>query len=90
MQSFSINQNSHTLYLLASDEPLLLRDWLDQARNELKQHGIDDIQMDVAEASYDWDGLLHESSAMSLFADKNCRIINIPRKFRDSTNLYFY
>ena len=77
MQSFSINQNSHTLYLLASEEPLLLRDWLDQARIELKQHGIDDIQMDVAEASYDWDALLQESGAMSLFADKNCRIINI-------------
>ena len=77
MQSISIDQDPAAFYLLASDEPLLLRDWLDQARLALRQAGIDEIQVEVAEASYHWEALLEESSAMSLFADKRCRIINI-------------
>ena len=77
MQSIEFNQDASTLYLLASDEPLLLRDWLDRARLSLRQAGIDEVQVEVAETSYDWEGLLGESSAMSLFADKKCRIINI-------------
>ena len=77
MQPVRIDPESVSLYLLASDEPLLLRDWLDQARTSLKKLGIDDVQVDAAEASYDWDALFDESGAMSLFADKRCRIINI-------------
>lgn len=77
MQSFSIDQDPSSFYLLASDEPLLLRDWLDQARASLKRLGIDNVQVEVAEANYDWEALIEESSAMSLFDDKKCRIINI-------------
>jgi DNA polymerase-3 subunit delta len=77
MQSISIDQDPAAFYLLASDEPLLLRDWLDQARLSFRQAGIDEVQVEVAEAGYHWEALLEESNAMSLFADKKCRIINI-------------
>ncbi len=77
MYSIDFVRDPATIYLLASDEPLLLRDWLDQARLSLKQAGIDEVQVEVAETGYDWEALLQESSAMSLFADKKCRMINI-------------
>jgi len=77
MQSFSLDQNPASLYLLSSDEPLLLRDWLDSAREVQKQSGFEDIQSHTTEAGFDWDDLLQESATPSLFADKKCRIIRI-------------
>ena len=78
MQFLTLDQNSPSLYLLSGDEPLLLRDWLDSARDLLKQSGFEDIQSHSTDISFDWDELLYESSAQSLFADKKCRIIRIP------------
>ena len=77
MQSLSLDQNPTPLYLLSGDEPLLLRDWLDDARDSLKQAGIEDIQSHSTDTSFDWDDLLYESGTPSLFADKKCRIIRI-------------
>lgn len=78
MQSLSLDQNSTSLYLLCSDEPLLLRDWLDGARDSLKQAGYEDIQSHSTDTGFDWDDLLYESGTASLFGDKKCRIIRIP------------
>jgi len=77
MPSLSLDQNSPPLYLLSGDEPLLLRDWLDGARDSLKQAGFEDIQSHSTDTSFDWDDLLYESGTPSLFADKKCRIIRI-------------
>jgi len=78
MQSLSLDQNSISLYLLCGDEPLLLRDWLDSARDLLKQSGFEDIQSYSTDTSFDWNDLLQEVDALSLFADKKCCIIRIP------------
>ena len=78
MQSFSLDQNPASLYLLSGDEPLLLRDWLDSARDSLKQSGFEDIQSYTTDISFDWDELLQERAALSLFAEKKCRVIRIP------------
>ncbi len=77
MPSLSFDQNPTPLYLLSGDEPLLLRDWLDGARDSLKQAGFEDIQSHSTDTSFDWDDLLYESGTPSLFADKKCRIIRI-------------
>ena len=77
MQTFSLDQTSASFYLLSSDEPLLLRDWLDSAREALKQSGFEDIQSHTTESGFDWDDLLQESGAPTLFGDKKCRIIRI-------------
>lgn len=77
MPSLSLDQNSTPLYLLSGDEPLLLRDWLDGARDSLKKAGFEDIQSHSTDTSFDWDDLLYESGTASLFADKKCRIIRI-------------
>jgi len=78
MQSLSLDQNSASLYLLCGEEPLLLRDWLDSARESLKQAGFEDIQSHTTDTGFDWEDLLNEISAPSLFANKKCRIIRIP------------
>ena len=71
-------QNLSPVYLLSSDEPLLLRDWLDETRQSMKQQGFEDIQTHSVDTGFDWNELLYESDALSLFADKKCRIIRIP------------
>ena len=78
MHSLSLDKNSASLYLLSGDEPLLLRDWLDSARDSLKQSGFEDIQSHSSDTSFDWNDLLYEIGAPSLFSDKKCRIIRIP------------
>jgi len=77
MQTFSLDQNPASLYLLSSDEPLLLRDWLDSAREAFKQSGFEDIQSHATETGFDWEAMLYESGTASLFADKKCHIIRI-------------
>jgi DNA polymerase-3 subunit delta len=71
-------QNLSPVYLLSSDEPLLLRDWLDETRQSMKQQGFEDIQTYSVDTGFDWNELLYESDALSLFADKKCRIVRIP------------
>ena len=44
MQTPQITQPLKPVYLLASGEPLLTRDWLDEARRALRAGGFEDIQ----------------------------------------------
>ena len=77
MQGLSLNQTPSPLYLVASSEPLLIRDWLDQLRQIFRETGFEDIQTLVAESGFDWGALLEEGDMLSLFASKKCRIVNI-------------
>ncbi len=78
MQATQTLQQQKTIYLLASGEPLLLRDWLDDARGWLRQQGYEDIVNLQVEAGFDWNELLEDSGMMSLFASKKCRIVQMP------------
>ncbi len=66
------------IILLASGEPLLHRDWLDQARQILTEEGVLDIQNLSADAGLDWDELASEGNMMSMFSERKCRIIHLP------------
>lgn len=77
MLASQIAQDSRPVYLLASSEPLLLRDWLDAARLALRDQGFEDIKSLSVDAGFDWDQLIQEGDMMSLFSDKKCRIVNI-------------
>jgi len=78
MDGSRITQNLKPVYLLASTEPLLLRDWLDQARAALRDAGFEDIQNLQADAGFDWRELLDESDMLSLFSTTKCRIVTLP------------
>ena len=78
MDGSKITQHLRPVYLLASAEPLLLRDWLDQARAALRAAGFEDIQNLQSDSGFDWRELLGESDMMSLFSSRKCRIVMLP------------
>ncbi len=71
-------QNPRPLYLVASNEPLLLRDWLDQARRLLREAGFEDIVTLTVETGFDWNELAGDSDMMSLFSSHKCRVLLMP------------
>jgi DNA polymerase-3 subunit delta len=73
----SLSKIPSSLYLLSSNEPLLVRDWLDQARLALRQNDFEDIHTVTTESGFDWNSLLEESAMLSLFSAKKCRVIMI-------------
>ena len=60
MQASQILQDPKPVILLASSEPLLLRDWLDDARNILRGLGFEDILNLQSDAGFDWNELLQD------------------------------
>jgi len=78
MQGSQITQDFKPVYLLASTEPLLTRDWLDAARNALRAEGFEDILNLQADTGFDWEALLQEGDMMSLFSERKCRIVSLP------------
>ena len=75
MLPVSLTKNPSSIYLLSSSEPLLVRDWLDQARQALRQNGFEDIQTVTTEAGFNWNSLLEEAGMLSLFASRKCRVV---------------
>ena len=71
----SLTTSPRPVYLLASDEPLLIRDWLDAAREALRAGGYEEILTHTVETGFDWDGLLEDGMSMSLFSALKCHIV---------------
>ena len=74
----SLKTSPKSIYLLSSDEPLLIREWLDAARKLLRESGFEEILSYQVDTGFDWDGLLQESQSLSLFSQKKCHIIQFP------------
>jgi DNA polymerase-3 subunit delta len=71
----SLKSSPRSIYLLTSDEPLLIRDWLDSARVTLHDQGFEEILSHQVESGFDWDAVLEDSQSLSLFSQKKCHII---------------
>lgn len=67
------------VYLLYGEEPLFLRDSLDNLRSRLVQMGYLTGDNFEADANFDWQGLQMETQAGSLFAESKLMIINMPK-----------
>ena len=78
MQGSQITQQLKPVYLLASGEPLLTRDWLDDARKALRDAGFEDIINLQSDTGFDWQSLLQEGDMLSLFSNSKCRIVTLP------------
>jgi len=78
MRATQITQNLKPVYLLVSSEPLLLRDWLDEAREALKKAGFEDIINLQTDTGFDWNELLQDGDTLSLFSAQKCRIVTLP------------
>jgi len=66
-------QQNNRLVLLSSDEPLLIRDYLDATRKAFRVAGFEDIQTLYVEQGFDW---VEQSSSsnMSLFSLQSLKI----------------
>ncbi|HVF15588.1 MAG TPA: DNA polymerase III subunit delta [Steroidobacteraceae bacterium] len=64
-----------SIYLVSGDEPLLVNEAADAIRARARKDGFTERDLHVIERGFDWDGLLSESRAMSLFAQR--KIIEI-------------
>jgi DNA polymerase-3 subunit delta len=71
----SIKSSPRALYLLSSDEPLLVRDWLDAARESLRAQAFDEILSHQVETGFDWEALFEEGQSLSLFSSRRCHIV---------------
>jgi DNA polymerase-3 subunit delta len=78
LQGSQITQDIKPVYLLASAELLLARDWLDDARMALRGAGFEDILQLQTDAGFNWQELLQEGDMMSLFSESKCRIVTMP------------
>ncbi|MFA5633129.1 MAG: DNA polymerase III subunit delta [Porticoccaceae bacterium] len=58
------------VYLICGDEPLLAQEAADAVRGAARQRGFGQRELFHADASFDWQILLNEANALSLFAEK--------------------
>lgn len=58
------------VYLVSGDEPLLAQEAADAIRTEARARGFTERELFHADAGFDWQTLLNEASALSLFADR--------------------
>jgi DNA polymerase-3 subunit delta len=66
----SLARQLQTIYLVSGDEPLLVNEAADAVRATARQQGFAERELHVVERGFDWHGLLADSRAMSLFAQR--------------------
>jgi DNA polymerase III subunit delta len=71
----SLARQLQTIYLVSGDEPLLVNEAADAIRAVARQQGFAERELHVVERGFDWQGLLADSRALSLFAQR--KIIEI-------------
>ncbi|MGD9660868.1 MAG: DNA polymerase III subunit delta [Porticoccaceae bacterium] len=65
------------VYLICGDEPLLAQEAADAIRAGARAQGFDERELFHADAGFDWQQLLAEANALSLFADKKILEVRI-------------
>lgn len=66
------------VYLISGDETLLVQECADAIRAACRQHGFSERQVFHVDNSFDWQTLLDETAAMSLFADRKLIELRMP------------
>ncbi len=66
-------QKNNSIFLVSSDEPLFIRDYLDATRKAFRSAGFEDIQTLYVEQGFDW-AEQSSSSTMSLFSLQTLKI----------------
>ncbi len=71
----SLSRQLSSIYLISGDEPLLVNEAADAVRARARGQGFTERELHVVERGFDWQALLSNSKAMSLFAER--KIIEI-------------
>lgn len=66
----SLGRGLAPIYLVAGDEPLLVNEAADAIRARARSEGFTERDLHVVERGFDWNALLAESRALSLFAQR--------------------
>src|SRR5690606_40751559 len=64
-------------YLICGDEPLLAQEAADAIRAAARANGFDERELFHADANFDWQRLLSEANALSLFAARKVLEVRI-------------
>jgi DNA polymerase-3 subunit delta len=64
-------------YIITGDEPLLAQEAADAIRTKARKEGFLERDMFHAEGNFDWNQIINESNALSLFSDKKILEIRI-------------
>jgi DNA polymerase-3 subunit delta len=65
-----LSNNPLRLHVLSGDEPLLIQESLDAIRQQARSSGYDERTQYSVERGFDWDSLIANSKALSLFAER--------------------
>lgn len=71
----SLSRQLAPIYLISGDEPLLVNEAADAVRARAREQGFTERDLHVVERGFDWQALVSNSKAMSLFAER--KIIEI-------------
>ncbi|MET0533233.1 MAG: DNA polymerase III subunit delta [Steroidobacter sp.] len=71
----NLSRQLASAYLISGDEPLLVNEAADAVRSKARAQGFTERELHTIERGFDWDELLSQSRAMSLFAER--KIIEI-------------
>jgi DNA polymerase III subunit delta len=71
-------QSLAPVYLISGDETLLVQECTDAIRTACRQHGFTERQVFHVDAHFDWQIVLDETAALSLFADKKIIELRMP------------
>lgn len=76
--SASLRKGLAPLYVLCSDEPLLVDEALEQLREHAGRAGCGEREAHVADRSFDWDGFVAGLQNMSLFSSRRLVELRLP------------
>lgn len=74
----SLARQLRAIYLVSGDEPLLVDEAADAIRAQARAAGFTERDLHVVERGFDWQGLLANSRALSLFAQRKLIEIRMP------------
>ncbi|MDX9874903.1 MAG: DNA polymerase III subunit delta [Spongiibacteraceae bacterium] len=66
------------VYLISGDEALIVQECADQVRAACRKQGFTERQVFHVEAGFDWERLVAEASALSLFAERRLIELRMP------------
>jgi len=73
-----LSQQLAPVYLISGDEPLLVQECADTVRRACRQQGFGERQVFHVDTGFDWQQLIGEFSAISLFAERKLIELRMP------------
>jgi DNA polymerase-3 subunit delta len=74
----SLQKQLAPFYIISGDEPLLVQEACDQVRMACKHYGIEERELLHADPGFNWDNLIDQANAMSLFSSRRLIEVRIP------------